>query len=584
MNTLVKRCLNSSLCNTTETMESKFKSALLISLGINVFIFSLCLFSGELRFGALDDYFMARILEGAYGNNYNVHMVFVNVLYGYILLPLYHFFPKICWYYIGELFAIFISFIVVDFVVIKKLGFQWGSVFALIISTAFATDYYLVTQFTQCASALSAAGFLALVYAIEYDCKNNRIGKFKIPMLYLAGFTLVAWGATMRWEAFLMGLPFLGIALLVRLDWCWKNKIKVISILFLLLVGTLGIHKFDDVHYSSSEYQTFRKFQPHRVLIGDFDNYDMNATYEDLDEMDLSSDNLIRLRGWFFYDKDNFSYDSLSPYVKSINNHIIHEDIDYLLNLGFAEFAKYIRFPITWPWILLSLLLIFFNKEKCVYVWLSLLVILTLMCYLIFIARNVYRVENGFFLYAVVQGISFLKEMPRVSRKWIVTILAIIVSATTIIFAIDSSIRDICSGEKILSSEKKRKKDYQGVLKYIENAPDSLIFIVSMQPFMGLAEQDKMPYLTRDFGCWKRIVSTGYWTPYFPDVEQTLREKNIVNPVKDAVNENVFVIGDRFDDYLQEYYYDSVSVNVVKSFDGISIDKYSVVERENQND
>lgn len=90
-------------------MFSKIKNnriilMILVALTINIFYLTVCLALGNHSyFGTVDDYFMARILEGAFGDSYNVHMTFVNVMYGYVLMPLYFLFPKIGWYYIGKL-------------------------------------------------------------------------------------------------------------------------------------------------------------------------------------------------------------------------------------------------------------------------------------------------------------------------------------------------------------------------------------------------------------------------------------------------------------------------------------------------
>lgn len=561
-------------------MEQSLKKTVAISLGINLFVLSLCLIFGNLRFGALDDYFMARILEGAYGDGYDVHMVFVNVLYGYTLLPLYHLFPSVSWYYVGELIAIFLSFSVVGYVIICKLGVKWGPVFALSLSAAFASDYYLVTQFTQCASALSASGFLMLIYAMEQQ--SETVSRIKKLAPYIVGFLLVAWGSVMRWDAFLMGLPFLGLTLFVQINWCWKNKVKVLFSLLLLLVVALGVHKINAIHYESQEYKTFMDFQPYRVTIGDFDNYDVNAAYEDLDELELSSDDLIRLRGWFFYDKEKFSMEKLFPIVRIIQSHKNQKSFHFLLKCSLAEMARYIHYPISWPWIFVCVLLFFVNRRKSWYVWGSFVVCLMLMGYLFMISRNVYRVENGFFLYASMLGIPFLKKVFWSPKKLNIIFFFVLAVVYTMSYCVDSSVRDICTGNK--RENKSKLEDYQKVLQFIDNAPDSLVFLVSMQPFMGLAEQKDYPYVSEPFGSWKKIISTGYWTPYFPAIEQIIREKNIQNPIKDAVRDNVYVIADKFDDYLQENYYDSVHVDVVEKFEKISIDKYSVVESGKRNE
>ena len=114
-----------------------FKRAITYSLAINLFFLALCLIFGDLKFGAIDDYFMAARLTGALGTDYNPHLIFVNAIYGYALLPLYHLFTKVGWYYIGEMFSVFLSFTVIGYVFAATLWRAVGSDSGHIVHGAF---------------------------------------------------------------------------------------------------------------------------------------------------------------------------------------------------------------------------------------------------------------------------------------------------------------------------------------------------------------------------------------------------------------------------------------------------------------
>ena len=184
------------------------KKALVFSAIINLFFLILCLIFGDLKFGAIDDYFMAAKLTGALGTEYSPHLIFVNAIYGYALLPLYHLFPKIGWYYIGEMTAVFISFFTIGYVLLRKMGANWGTLLATLFTALFASDFYLVVQFTQCASILSAAGMLLFAYEICELNKKETHSTFKKKFPFVIALFLMLWGSMMRWQAFLMGMPF----------------------------------------------------------------------------------------------------------------------------------------------------------------------------------------------------------------------------------------------------------------------------------------------------------------------------------------------------------------------------------------
>ena len=70
---MMMRCLENILSGFMSV-----KRSLLIALAINLFFLVLCVLFGDLRFGAIDDYFMAAVLTGAHGDSYNPLIVFVN--------------------------------------------------------------------------------------------------------------------------------------------------------------------------------------------------------------------------------------------------------------------------------------------------------------------------------------------------------------------------------------------------------------------------------------------------------------------------------------------------------------------------
>jgi hypothetical protein len=121
--------------------------------------------------------------------------------------------------------------------------------------------------------------------------------------------------------------------------------------------------------------------------------------------------------------------------------------------------------------------------------------------------------------------------------------------------------------------------NYDMVFDYIEHEPDKM-FLVGMNIYMKFARDKNPPYLSEPMGNFKRIVSFGYWTPYLPEITESLKEFGITNPIKDVVNDNVVSVdvGD-LSDYLQRHYYDSVQVQILHKIDDVIFYKYSVVNK-----
>lgn len=554
------------------------KKTFLYSVALNLIFLALCLFWGNLRFGAIDDYFMSGILSGIYGEDYNVHLTFVNAMYGYCLLPFYYLFPKVNWYYIGEMASVFVSLSVICYILIRKIGYRWGVVVATLFVALCASDYYLVVQFTQCAAMLSAAGMLAFIYGLEKNGDNPQSKKWII--LLIVGVLLLWWGSWMRWPAFLMGLPFFTCALLLQIIKIRKIKWFACSALLVLFVGVWGGHEFDRSLYGSFDYKKYIDFQGPRSLLGDGLNYNRQAVDEDLDEMERSGKDYVMLTDWIFYDSYVFAPESIKVVTDVIGRYFYQNGIQSALVIVLKALQKSVQRPVFMAWLLLCFALFYFNPQKKLWPWISLLTVMVLIAYLLNLQRFVYRVETGLWLYAAVLTIPFLKEKMNVSKKFSVGAVFIIVLVNVFLYATEGTYaRSPNTGDLVMvQNEDADTADYKGLMRYIDSVPDSTVFIMKMNSYMRLSRKKNPPYLAEPKGSWNQIYSFGFWTPYFPEVEKELHKRGVTNPIKDVVRDNVFVIDEPLlVDFLERHYYDKVLVDTVRNFDGIIVYKYSLV-------
>ena len=572
------------------------KRALAYSIVINLFFLALCLIFGDLKFGAIDDYFMAARLTGALGTDYNPHLIFVNAIYGYALLPLYHLFPKIGWYYIGEMFSVFLSFTVIGYVLLQRCGERWGAILAALFTALFASDFYLVVQFTQCASILSAAGMLLFGYGVirppvTLEGRNpdrdhvDSIGPKGLQNDILAavpfvlGGLLLLWGSVMRWQAFLMGMPFFGVGLLFNLKQCWKFKWITMAGLAVMFAGAYAMHHFDASLYKNAEYAPYVDIQGPRAALGDGSNYNQNAVYEDLEEMGKSGVDYHMLTEWIFYDTETFAADSMRNIIGVINHYRDSIERGQIPRLLLNALGSSLRSPLFWSWFVFCILIYATNRKKALYLWASLAVVIYLMSILLGMGRLVYRVESGFWLYAAVLAVPlwgrFRYELP---RRLVVAAVAVIALANVFTYATSGEmVRGPGSGElRTLAIED--STDYEQVFAYIDSQPDKM-FLLSMNAYMRFSHHKNPPYLAEPIGSYRRTVSLGYWTPYLPEITRTLAEFGITNPIKDVVHDNVVVVNaGGLADFLQRHYYDSVAVEKIKSIGEMEFFKYRLVQ------
>ena len=567
-----------------------FKRARTYSIIINLFFLALCLIFGDLKFGAVDDYFMAARLTGALGTEYNPHLIFVNAIYGYALLPLYHLFPTIGWYYIGEMAAVFISFVTIGYVLLQRCGERWGAILAALFTALFASDFYLVLQFTQCASILSAAGMLLFAYGV---ISINKVMDRHTPtsagfsglvilqqsLPFILGIILMLWGSVMRWQAFLMGMPFFCLGLLFILRECWKAKTLVIVSLAILFAGAFAIHHWDQGIYKAPEYETFNKFQNPRVALGDRTNYNSNAVLEDAEELGLFIKDYLMLTEWVHYDTEVFSVDSLKRYTDIIPPYRDANPLEFIPRNLFSALGKALHSPLFWTWFIMCLLVYITNRPKSIYVWASLFIILALMTQLLAMGRLVYRVESGFWLYAAVLAIPLIGKITwNISNKVLYITLGLIAAANIFEYATSGEIiRDPAAG-KLRTIAIEDSTDYQQVFNYIDDNPDKM-FLLSMNAFMRFSHHRNPPYLAEPIGTYRRTISFGYWTPYLPEVTQALADFNISNPIKDVVRDNVIVLNEPgLIDFLQRHYYNNVKLDTLAKLGDMTFYKYRLAQ------
>lgn len=552
------------------------KKALLTSLGVNVFFLTLCLVFGNLGFGAIDDFFMARILEGVYGDDYNVHLTFVNVLFGYALLPLYHLFPQIGWYYVGEMFTVFASLSAICFVLLRKFDKGWGLFISILFVAALATDHYLTLQFTQCASVLSAAGIFLLWYGCEFD-DNPCLSKLSKGIVAL-GLVLFLSGALMRFEAFLMGGPFFALMFLSRFSQNRGCRKKIVILVVVFLTALVGCKKIDQLHYESPAYRNFVEFNGMRSVFGDGANYDDRAVHEDMDEMGLQGTDFAHLRAWTHYDNEVFSTKNVQGIVELVKKYTEKPNL-FIYPKGLLDcFVGAGNSPLFLFWFACCVLAVFSKKSNVTHIWLSLFCVMLAYTYLFYVGRVVYRVENGLWLYAAIYTMSKVEHLPKVPQKFLIAISMAIVLVNVFMYsAHGTEVRNVNNGAPLVY--KKDSTDYSGFFNYMDSLGDSALVLLPHERYMDLSFHREPVYLAAEKGSWKKYIPMGFWTPKFPDIENHIQSVGVTNPFEDVIKDNVYVVDYALlGTFLRNHYDYEVKYEKIKDFNGMSLLKYSLVE------
>jgi len=525
---------------------------------------------GIVRYGSLDDYFMSAVLTGAYGSTYDVHLYFINAIFGYMLKPFYWLLPNVGWFYFFEVFEVFASLFIVTYLFIYRCGFKWGCLLSLFFLACIAPDFYSNVNFTQCATILTAAGVLLL-----------SIGDLEQRTLFLIGslFFFVG-GYVMRTDAFMIGIPFACLLLFSNFLDVRKIHLKTLVVIILCAVAICGLKTFDQTLCQNNEYSYYAAYQGPRAFFGDGRFYDDESTYEELEERGMQGRDFYHLQNWDFYDTEVFALDSIKTIADVAKRNVYVPNKKRMPIAFVVVLSNAFSRMNAWCWAVLCVFLILFSSKKGqIYPWVSLGIIGVCVGYLLLVNRVVYHVETGIWLCAATSAIAFMPKGEAffggttLKYQKIAVIGIIVVSAFFAIMATPSHEKTERRGLVSIPSSSVEKKLF---LEFARSHPDD-VFLLAFEPYKRLAETRDVAYKVIPPGSWDNIFPIGYWNIHLPQMKKELAKRGVQNPLRDIVKNNVFVVEDHVPKYMHFYkthYHESLSVDTILNLGSSLLLKY----------
>lgn len=383
----------------------------------------------------------------------------------------------------------------------------------------------------------------------------------------------------MRGDAFLMGFPFFACAMLFFLRKVYDCKYRFGLCVLILICGLWCVKSLNASHYSSPEYVKFSRFQPHRVMLGDKANYDKSAVYDEIEEIGIYREDFSLLTSWYFYDTDIFATDSLKKITDKILKYTPSAVWFVMPHSFLYRFGSSVTHPCCWAFCLISLFLLLKGGKRSFYVIGAFFVMMAMVGYLIYLSRLLYRVEIGFWFYATVLAVPLLKSFKPLPHRVFFKVLASLMIAYMGYFYFTRDFQRSPSSGRLLEVHRQdsNRNVYKEIFEYMDSFPDNTMFLVPMSVYQSFSQYRCPFYLSEPFGSWKRIVSFGFWTPYYPDVENSLRQYGVENPMRDVIKENVVVISNNevLLNYLHRHYYEKAEVDTLRIIGGVKFLKYS---------
>lgn len=590
--------------NTIASFSKKvYANNQLLSIIVNLIFLFLVLLFCDIKYEVSDDFVMASIMSGAYGDAPNPQMIFINMFAGYILLPLYKLFPNVSWYFIAQISLIFVSSCIVTFILLEKLERSRAVMLSIMFILFFSNDAYILVQFTKTAMYAIMAGGLLFIWALFY-----RQGKWKV----LLGAVVCLAGTLIRFaDIYLAGGFFLFILayefLKIFLDKGWmgfREKQVILTIISgcILIGSAFGLKELNNyVRNIDEAYSGYYEYNSARAGIVDAAWYDYWELEEELSAIGVSENDYYMMRTWNFADNDIFTQEKMRKTADIIAEHHNAKEVRIEKIIERLQSREYMKYPVFLACIILFGLGIFLNYDK----WWTMLISIGIgelfLIYFCYRERNVYRVEYAVFLGIFLCGIYFwdrnISDNDTVIikkdalKKVSVIIAAVCIAVHLILYIPDQTYKEVTAENRRdyiintfyaswdYNAQKYRKvvnkgKPVNGLLEEFSSNKDNFYFM-DFETTIQVLYYEWCPWESMEIGEYDNFLYLAGITTNYPDVVNILDRKGLSNPLKSLVDSNVYLV-DNYQlgtklTYLQEHYYPNARAELYKEIDGYQI-------------
>ena len=577
---------------------------------LNTLFLAASIFLCEPKYEVSDDFLMETILSGAYGTTTNPHMLFVNILYGKLLQPLYHIFPGINWYTISLLSFGFLACGGLTLILVHSLKGKRALFFNLLFLIFFSNDLFILLQFTKIASVCCFVGGLLIIYSLFHEISEVKL--IQKPFFFVYGIVLCFIGSLIRIYAVYLVAPFIivaalyeGISNLVAKSNGARNYVLLIKRIVLccfIVMVILGGHLIDQKTYNkNSEYQYYLQYASVRGAIVDRQDYGYPEYANDLKKIGISENDYYMLCTWNFADPEYFPLEKLQKISNIFQEHNRQQWQGFQSIYNDILQRKYTSYPVCIACIVLFLICMLWNTSNWKWYLLSCIPTGTLIFYFFVRGRVVYRVEFGIFLCAFLLLLYFYlrtpqpvtKENHRLLAAGIIASVCMALHLPTYIPDSDYKLDQVDSHKSYVDAVFDASWNYNpqkyrtvvnktdltnGLIDEMTKHPDNT-YLLDFNTTIQSLYYDWSAFESLGTGYYKNFCYLSGVAMNFPDVNHSLQNMGIENPLKDLIKENVYLVDNVNSKiiliYLKEHYYPNAKIKWIKNVEGYDIWKLS---------
>lgn len=567
---------------------------------INLFFLLAIILFGDMKYEVSDDFVMDTILSGAYGSQYDAHLLFSNMILGYGLKLLYMLIPTVSWYFVMHITLCFLALTCISFIILNERTDVVGVTLTILFVSFFSDDLYLLVQFTKTAAVSLMAGGCLFLYAFWHFTGKKRVG------YGIIGAILCCLGGMVRRGCIQMVLPFLFLIFAWKV-WSeiWRCKkqdngnVKKIlgkTGIGIVLCGcfVFGVDKLWDVNSylwnRYPEYQEYRAQNSRRAAITDIGGYDRDQVIVQMEQLEGTTiEDYYTLQSWNFVDQSIYTPERLEQLASVIRENAISSNHSVKAVLRTLWERHYEHYTVVWCVVILWLLNFLICKKHAWKSFIDIIVTGGLLAYLAYGGRILYRVEYGiFFCLAVVlighiisedgvkEALKGNKETIKIERVWLVGAILLMVAKVPLYIPdtnyktmtdeeYDQYIYDVFYESWNFDLRKYRacvnkRPVYDELIKTMEQDTEHY-YLCDFSSTIQLLYYHYKPWIRLPMGYYKDTYSyLGGVTSYFPNCYAVLEENGIdpFNPFSAVANDNIFIVDNYYQltkiNYYKQYY------------------------------
>lgn len=516
-----------------------------------------------------DDYLISGILSGITGVS-SPYVLVLSYPLSYILQQLQSYVPMVNWLTMLELFSVWISFSVFIWIFLKKMT-KGDLLIAFLMPLIFETSFFVTLNYTRSACLLMFSGLFLIYYCtLEISCTKG----------VAFGGALFILGIMVRYGCIYLVAPFVGIWLVLSLIRQKKNHIykkKENCRFFVSVICILGI-SFGLIFYHKSVYKEFAnennyvEFNSARATAYDY----LPKTYEDFEEdfkkIGISYNDYTMLKGSMIY--DNFFDEAIYREIADVNmgeNRSLTQKWDAVRKRLWTSFSQYGNGRMANQ---KNIYMLFFIAAVISFIFIDKNAWFSFICtfcgsiimafYFIWTGRFPPWIQDSLFLIASITflyGIHWkqsyilldIQSKKTFIRKWSLCSLSIIL----VMYSLFSNSRVLTQRTKDFSLD----QEVCFALELMENDDDNVYLIDNFRncPFPIIDVYGSLRGLKA--GSWNNILRVGTWFISHPVLNQQLNMLQLESPIKELVNENVYLFTDvdsinleRYQIFISEHY------------------------------